>query len=183
MGDSAFYPYFISFALKHILSFVGACKSRGALQSFTVRCAAVAARIEDPYIDTTMKVWAVTWSWNEMRELKCEVILSCHLNCSAYSSGQQYFCWNVCVRVRACRPAPLATWRCVHSGHSCSLVCALCVVLAIVSSCCPPLTQTRQKSLSGARSAEACTIKHKHVLYCVCVHTHTLLEPIDHSVD
>ncbi len=29
---------------------------RTALQCFTVRCAAVAARIEDPYIDTTMKV-------------------------------------------------------------------------------------------------------------------------------
>lgn len=33
---------------------------RNALQCFTVRCAAVAARIEDPYIDTTMKVGA---SW------------------------------------------------------------------------------------------------------------------------
>lgn len=30
---------------------------RSALQCFTVRCAALAARIEDPYIDTTMKVW------------------------------------------------------------------------------------------------------------------------------
>uniref|UniRef100_A0A3B3XR48 BLOC-2 complex member HPS3 N-terminal domain-containing protein n=1 Tax=Poecilia mexicana TaxID=48701 RepID=A0A3B3XR48_9TELE len=29
--------------------------TRNALQSFTVRCAAAAARIEDPYIDTTMK--------------------------------------------------------------------------------------------------------------------------------
>ncbi|XP_035996721.1 Hermansky-Pudlak syndrome 3 protein isoform X2 [Fundulus heteroclitus] len=29
--------------------------NRNALQSFTVRCAAVAARVEDPYIDTTMK--------------------------------------------------------------------------------------------------------------------------------
>ncbi|XP_013882541.1 BLOC-2 complex member HPS3 [Austrofundulus limnaeus] len=29
--------------------------TKNALQSFTVRCAAVAARIEDPYIDTTMK--------------------------------------------------------------------------------------------------------------------------------
>lgn len=29
--------------------------TRNALQSFTVRCAAVAARVEDPYIDTTMK--------------------------------------------------------------------------------------------------------------------------------
>ncbi|XP_029684056.1 BLOC-2 complex member HPS3 isoform X1 [Takifugu rubripes] len=29
--------------------------TKGALQSFTVHCAAVAARIEDPYIDTTMK--------------------------------------------------------------------------------------------------------------------------------
>ncbi|XP_044055928.1 Hermansky-Pudlak syndrome 3 protein isoform X3 [Siniperca chuatsi] len=29
--------------------------TKSALQSFTVRCAAVAARIEDPYIDTTMK--------------------------------------------------------------------------------------------------------------------------------
>lgn len=29
--------------------------TRNALQSFTVRCAALAARVEDPYIDTTMK--------------------------------------------------------------------------------------------------------------------------------
>ncbi|MED6241560.1 hypothetical protein ATANTOWER_019703, partial [Ataeniobius toweri] len=29
--------------------------TKNALQSFTVRCAAVAARVEDPYIDTTMK--------------------------------------------------------------------------------------------------------------------------------
>lgn len=29
--------------------------TRSALQSFTVRCAALAARVEDPYIDTTMK--------------------------------------------------------------------------------------------------------------------------------
>uniref|UniRef100_A0A096LPR8 HPS3 biogenesis of lysosomal organelles complex 2 subunit 1 n=1 Tax=Poecilia formosa TaxID=48698 RepID=A0A096LPR8_POEFO len=29
--------------------------TRNALQSFTVRCAAAAARVEDPYIDTTMK--------------------------------------------------------------------------------------------------------------------------------
>lgn len=29
---------------------------RNALQCFSVRCAAVAARAEDPYIDTTMKV-------------------------------------------------------------------------------------------------------------------------------
>lgn len=29
--------------------------TRSALQSFTIRCAALAARVEDPYIDTTMK--------------------------------------------------------------------------------------------------------------------------------
>lgn len=55
MGDAAFGPYFNNFAFKHILSFV-ILPDRGALQSFTVRCAAVAARFEDPYIDTTMKV-------------------------------------------------------------------------------------------------------------------------------
>lgn len=88
-----------------------------------------------------------------------------------------------------CRPAHLATWKCVHSGHSCSLVCALCVVLAIVSCCCPLLTQTHQKRLSGAHSAEACMIKHIHTHLpitvvrsaCVCarmrVHEHKHLEP------
>lgn len=57
MADAAFGPYFNHFAFKRILSFV-ILPDRGALQSFTVHCAAVAARIEDPYIDTTMKVWA-----------------------------------------------------------------------------------------------------------------------------
>lgn len=55
MADAAFGRYFNNFAFKLILSFV-IWPVRGALQSFTVRCAAVAARIEDPYIDTTMKV-------------------------------------------------------------------------------------------------------------------------------
>lgn len=55
MADAAFGPDFNNFAFKHVLSFV-ILPDRGALQSFTVHCAAVAARIEDPYIDTTMKV-------------------------------------------------------------------------------------------------------------------------------
>lgn len=54
-GCCCIWPILQQFAFKHILSFV-ILPDRGALQSFTVRCAAVAARIEDPYIDTTMKV-------------------------------------------------------------------------------------------------------------------------------
>ncbi|XP_047231628.1 Hermansky-Pudlak syndrome 3 protein isoform X2 [Girardinichthys multiradiatus] len=37
--------------MDHLLQVI----TKNALQSFTVRCAAVAARVEDPYIDTTMK--------------------------------------------------------------------------------------------------------------------------------
>lgn len=57
MGEAAFGRYFNNFAFELILSFV-VWPDRSALQSFTVRCAAVAARIEDPYIDTTLKVGA-----------------------------------------------------------------------------------------------------------------------------
>lgn len=43
---------------KFVCLFVCVSSARNALQSYTVRCAALAARIEDPYIDTTMKVWS-----------------------------------------------------------------------------------------------------------------------------
>lgn len=54
-ADLAFHWYSNRLTQKHILFYL-TLPDRSALQSFTVRCAAVAARIEDPYIDTTMKV-------------------------------------------------------------------------------------------------------------------------------
>lgn len=54
----------MGFVCKCVSHLVSVSPGRSALQSFTVRCAALAARIEDPYIDTTMKV--KTWSFSNL---------------------------------------------------------------------------------------------------------------------
>lgn len=115
--------------------------NRNALQCFTVRCAAVAARIEEPYIDTTMKVTA--WVLLLLFTVVCV---------------QHHVPAGVCVCARVCslRPVHPAVWRCVLSGCSCLLAFALCVSTVLMSSSCPRRTPRHRKNLNASSSAGDC---------------------------
>lgn len=111
--------------------------TRSALQCFTVRCAAVAARLEDPYIDTTMKVSSCLSTSN-------------HTTTSTELTAVTRVC--VCV----CRPVLRAPSRCVPLECSCSSACGPCVLTAAMLSCSLQPTQRPQTSLNATRSAGAC---------------------------
>uniref|UniRef100_A0A9J8B2I2 HPS3 biogenesis of lysosomal organelles complex 2 subunit 1 n=1 Tax=Cyprinus carpio carpio TaxID=630221 RepID=A0A9J8B2I2_CYPCA len=106
--------------------------TRNALQCFTVRCSAVAARVDDPYIDTTMKDMAdkvlEIFSVAEPAQLPHVVSSPSMLNADPYSamthlrqleaSGAPSITLSLCVASQALRKGDLHTYRQQMDRHA-----------------------------------------------------------------